>query len=61
MVKSKTLPKFSSYDEGAEWLDTHSTADLKTTPGHFELSSNFRIRLIDSLDEAEMMIAVDQV
>jgi|GEM_PF-1326901 len=60
MVKSKTLPKFSSYDEAAKWLGTHSTADLKTTPAHFELSPNFRIRLIDSLDEAEAMIAVDQ-
>ena len=51
MAKRKTLPNFSSYEEAAEWLDTHSTADLETTPAHFELSPNFTVRIIDRLNE----------
>jgi hypothetical protein len=60
MAKGKTIPKFSSHEEAAEWLDTHSTADLKTTPAQFELSPNFKVCIIDSLDEAETLIAVDR-
>ncbi len=45
MAKYKALSKFSSYEEAAEWLDTHSTAELKTTPVHFELSPNFPVRV----------------
>jgi hypothetical protein len=48
LAKYKALSKFSSYEEAAEWLDTHSTADLKTTPVHFGLSPNFRVDIIDS-------------
>jgi len=59
MPKRKTVPKFSSYEQAAEWLDTHSTADLKTTPAHFELSPNFRVRIIDSLDEVKEVIAIE--
>jgi hypothetical protein len=51
VAKYKTLPKFSSYEEAAEWLETHSTADLKTTPVYFELSPNFRVDIIDSPDK----------
>jgi hypothetical protein len=60
MEKNKKIPKFSSYDEAAEWLDSHSTANLETTSVNFELSPNFRVRIIDSLNEAEILIAVDQ-
>lgn len=60
MARNKTVPKFSSYEEAADWLDAHSTAYLKTTPAKFELSPNFRVRIIDSLDEAETLIAIDQ-
>jgi hypothetical protein len=45
MANYKVLPKFSSYEEAAEWLDTHSTADLKTTPVQFTLSPNFTVRV----------------
>lgn len=60
MPKRKTAPRFSSYEEAAEWLGTHSTADIKTTPAHFELSPNFRVRIIDSLDEVKEVIAIEQ-
>ena len=60
MPKRKTVPRFSSYEEAAEWLGTHSTADIKTTPAHFELSPNFRVRIIDSLDEVKEVIAIEQ-
>ncbi|MGH7597730.1 MAG: hypothetical protein ACREOI_15380 [bacterium] len=60
MARNKTIPKFSSHEEAAGWLDTHSTAYIKTTPAEFELSPNFRVRIIDNLDEAETLIAIDQ-
>lgn len=60
MARNRTVPKFSSYEEAARWLDTHSTAHLKTIPAEFELSPNFRVRIIDSLDEAETLITIDQ-
>jgi len=59
MARNKKTPQFSSYEEAGEWLDTHSTADLETTPAHFELAPDFRVRIIDSLNDAEMSIPVD--
>lgn len=59
MSKNKEIPKFSSCEEAADWLDSHSTANLETTPAHFELSPDFRVRIIDSLDEVEMSIPVE--
>jgi len=59
MARNKKIPKFSSYEDAGEWLDTHSTADLETTSVHFELSPNFRVQIIDSLNDIEMSIPVD--
>lgn len=59
MARNKKVPRFSSYADAGEWLDTHSTADFETTSAHFELAPNFRIQIIDSLNDIEMSIPVD--
>lgn len=59
MPKRKTVPKFSSYEEAGEWLDSHSTAGLKTTPAHFELSPQFSVRIAEGREEEETSIPID--
>lgn len=58
MPKRKTVPKFSSFEEAGEWLDSHSIAGLKTTPAHFELSPQFTIRIAEGREE-ETSIPID--
>jgi len=50
MPQRKSLPNFSSYEEAAEWLDTHSTANLRTKPVKVTLSPNLRLVIVDSND-----------
>lgn len=58
MPKRKTVPKFSSFEEAGEWLDSHSIAGLKTTPAHFELSPQFNVRIAEGHEE-EISISID--
>lgn len=58
MPKRKTLPQFKSYEEAAEWLDSHSTADLEATEIAFEVASPLTIQILDSLSEVEETIVV---
>ena len=52
MSQLKKLPKFKSYDEMAEFWDTHSLADYwdQTTPATFEVSENARHRYLVAVD-----------
>ena len=50
MPKRKSLPSFSSYEAAADWLDTHSTADIGSKPAKFTLSPNFPLVIVDSRD-----------
>jgi hypothetical protein len=58
MPKRRSIPKFSSYEEAADWLDTHSTADLRTKPVKFTLSPNFRVVIVDSYDNPVEAISI---
>ena len=59
MLKHKTLPQFDSYEQAAEWLDSHSSADLETREVHFEVASPLTIKILDSLSEIEEAIVVE--
>ncbi|MFQ5751927.1 MAG: hypothetical protein ACE5HI_08010 [bacterium] len=60
MKKHKTLPQFNNYEQASEWLDSHSTADLKSTEVHFEVASPLHLQIIDSLNEIEETIVVEK-
>ncbi|MBM3240632.1 hypothetical protein FJZ31_30480 [Candidatus Poribacteria bacterium] len=60
MPKRKTLPQFNSYEQAAEWLDSHSTADLENTKFHFEVASPLVMQIFDSLSEIEEAIVVEK-
>ncbi len=51
MAKPKTVPRFASYDEAANWLDKHSTAFVATSPADFELAAEFKVRVVDNFSE----------
>jgi hypothetical protein len=48
----KTIPDLSSYDEIADFWDTHSVADYwdETEPAEFEVDPNARRRYLVALD-----------
>lgn len=52
MSEHKRLPHFKSYEEMAEFWDTHSLADYwdQTEPANFEISPNARRRYLVSID-----------
>lgn len=60
MPKRKTLPPFKKYEEAAEWLDSHSTADLEATEVAFEVTSPLTIQILDALSEVEEAILVEK-
>jgi hypothetical protein len=53
----KKIPKFKSYEEMADFWDTHSVADYwdQTEPAEFEISPNARRRYLVALDK-ELLI-----
>jgi len=60
MPKRKTLPQFNNYEQAADWLESHSTADLETTEAHFEVVSPLTIQILDSLDELGEAIVIEK-
>lgn len=52
MSKVECLPEFNSYDEMAEFWDTHSLADYweQTEPSEFKISPQARRRYLKSID-----------
>jgi predicted DNA binding CopG/RHH family protein len=52
MNEDKQIPEFNSYDEMAEFWDTHSLADYweQTEPAEFEISPQARRRYLVSVD-----------
>ncbi len=48
MPKRRDLPDFASYKEAGEWLDNHSTADLRNKPTKFAVSPDLEILLSGS-------------
>lgn len=52
MIADKTIPEMSSYEEIADFWDTHSLADYweQTEPTDFEIDSNARRRYLVALD-----------
>lgn len=52
MDENKTIPQTSSYDEIAEFWDTHSLADYweQTEPAEFEIDPQARRRYLVALD-----------
>ena len=54
MSESKKIPTLSSYEEIAEFWDTHSLADYweETEPAEFEISPEARRRYLVALDPA---------
>ncbi len=52
MNDSKTIPELNSYQEIAEFWDTHSLADYweQTEPAEFEISPNARRRYLVTVD-----------
>jgi hypothetical protein len=52
MTADKTIPDMSSYEEIAEFWDTHSLADYweQTEPADFEIDPNARRRYLVALD-----------
>jgi len=60
MLKRKTIPEFNNYEQCAEWLNNHSTGNLKTSEAHFEFASPITIQIVDSLGEIEQAIVVEQ-
>lgn len=52
MKGNKTIPEFKSYEEMADFWDTHSLADYwdKTEPAEFEFSPKARRRYLVSVD-----------
>ncbi len=60
MPKNRVLPKFQSYEEASEWLDSHSTAKLESTEVQFEVAKPLKILIIDSLSEIEDTISLEK-
>lgn len=60
MPKSKVFPKFNSYEKAAEWLDSHSTANLEVTEVQFEVALPLKLQLLDSLGEIEDTIMLEK-
>jgi hypothetical protein len=52
MPEDKQIPTFSSYEEMAEFWDTHSLADYweQTEPASFEIAKDVRRRYLVSVD-----------
>jgi predicted DNA binding CopG/RHH family protein len=52
MTKDKRIPGFESYEEMAEFWDTHDLADYweQTEPAEFEISPQARRRYLISVD-----------
>ena len=52
MSENKHIPEFKSYDEMAEFWDTHSLSDYwdQTEPAEFEILSHARRRYLVSVD-----------
>jgi hypothetical protein len=52
MPKGKHIPEFKSYEEMAEFWDTHSLADYwdQTEPAEFEISEQARRRYVVRID-----------
>jgi len=52
MTKDKNIPMFKSYEEMAEFWDTHSLADYwdQTEPAEFEISNQLRRRYLVRVD-----------
>jgi hypothetical protein len=50
MPKRKSLPHFSSYEKAADWLDTHSTADLYAKPVKVTVSPDLKVVIVDDYD-----------
>ena len=52
MSENKHIPEFKSYDEMAEFWDTHSLSDYwdQTEPAEFEILSQARRRYLVSVD-----------
>ena len=52
MRENKHIPEFKSYDEMAEFWDTHSLSDYwdQTEPAEFEILSHARLRYSVSID-----------
>ena len=57
MSESKKIPTLSSYNEVAEFWDTHSLADYwqETEPAKFEISPEARRRYLVALDPALLL------
>ena len=60
MQKRKTLPEFNSYEQCAEWLDSHTTGNLETSEVQFEIASPLMIQIVDSLGEIGEAIVVEK-
>ena len=60
MRKREMLPPFKTYEEAAEWLDSHSTAELEATDVSFEVASPLTIHILESLREEEEVLVVEQ-
>ena len=62
MSKNRNLPDFKSYEEMAEFWDSHSLADYweKTEPAEFEISKNVRHRYLVAVDR-ELLDRVRQI
>ena len=62
MDEDKKIPEFKSYEEMADFWDTHSLADYwdQTEPAEFEISKDVRRRYVVSVDR-ELLTRVQRV
>ncbi len=62
MDENKKIPGFKSYDEMAEFWDTHDLADYweQTEPAEFELSPDARRRYLVSVDR-NLLLRIQQI
>jgi hypothetical protein len=51
--RKKYVPRFKTYDEAADWFDTHSLADYETTEVRFDVHPDVQIVHIKSLDDVK--------
>jgi predicted DNA binding CopG/RHH family protein len=62
MAENKKIPGFKSYEEMAEFWDTHDLADYweQTEPAEFEISPQARRRYLVSVDR-NLLLRIQQI